>query len=727
MNKLISYLRIGLLWGICLFPFLSFAQIDSTRIEEGSEISPELEDLIINTETEEQVDFTFLTDYLQDLRRNPLDLNRANRDELSNLPGMDELLALNLLAHISRFGPLSSLYELQAVPGFSPEVFDQIKPFVTVLTGREQDIRPKELHPAGPTLKEVLQGMRGDFMQRVAFLGEAQRGYQPLDTTFSFRTDAFGDTMGVDTSVSSRYQGPAYQSYSRLRLRYANNFSLALVGEKDRGEAWRWDPENQYYGFDFLAGHIAIQNYGRLKSLVIGDYTMQFGQGLVLSRGLGFGKGQAVIRATKMPARGIRPYASVNENQYLRGAAATYAFGKLYLTAFYSRNRYDASVQERDTLTEEAEIVGALQLGGLHRTETELANRRAIRETAFGGRVAYERKRLKLGVTHYWQQFGASLDRSLNAFNQYDFRGDRNFLSSFDFDWVVQNFNLFGEVARSRSGGVAATLGMMAALSPTVDMSLVARSFDRDFHSFKGYAFAERPTAISNEQGIYLGLRIQPNYTWTISGYFDQYYYGWNTFRASYPSRGYEYLLQVDYRKSRNTLFYVRFRSDNKQENGATDDTGLAYLVSNQRLQLRFHFQTSLQRKVNLRTRLEFSRFEQDRQEPVFGMLLYQDIRWKPGFKWSLTARYAIFDAPEFDARIYAYENDVLGFFSIPAYYRTGSRYYLIFNCKLGRRLEFWARLAQSRFAHLREVGTGQEAIQGDRRTEVKLQLRLKL
>jgi hypothetical protein len=43
-------------------------------------------------------------------------------------------------------------------------------------------------------------------------------------------------------------------------------------------------------GFDFMTGHLAIQNIGKLKSLNIGDYQAQFGQGLTFWSGFGFGK-----------------------------------------------------------------------------------------------------------------------------------------------------------------------------------------------------------------------------------------------------------------------------------------------------------------------------------------------------------------------------------------------------------------------------------------------------
>ena len=102
-----------------------------------------------------------------------------------------------------------------------------------------------------------------------------------------------------------------------------------------------------------------------------------------------------------------------------------------------------------------------------------------------------------------------------------------------------------------------------------------------------------------------------------------------------------------------------------------------------------------------------------------------------------------LFDAPNFRARIYAYENDVLGNFSIPPYFRTGSRYYIILNFKATRWLEFWARFAQTRLHNsflrradgsyfIPESNPGQvslsslESIVGNNRSEVKLQMRIK-
>lgn len=695
-----------------------YAQIDTTSNRSSEDISGSLEDLVVGLGIDQQVDFSYITDLLEDLQQNPLDINEVEPEDLKFLPGMNEILATNLCNHRITYGNYTSIYELQAVKGFRSDLIRSILPYLTCKAIGEKDISPGAKHPAGPGLKELFNNLKGEVLQRSVFLLEDQRGYTELNDEGQLP-----------------YAGNNQRIYSRIRIRSGKNFSFALTGEKDPGEAFRWDPANRYYGYDFLSGHIAIKGYGILKDLVMGDYTLQFGQGLVLSRGLGFGKSANSIKSLKMPALGIRPYSSVNENQFMRGGAATLAAGDFYFTGFYSNNFIDASQVEPDTVFSgdffEPSFSFAesnLQTSGLHRTQSELRNRASTREEIFGGRVAYQIPGFNAGFTMYQQQFDRVLNRGLNDYNQFDFRGDRNYLAGLDFDWVINNFNIFGELARSRSGGFGGVMGLMGSLAPIVDIGVQFRHFDKDFHSPKGYVFAERPTALQNETGVYLGLQVFPNPKWVISGYFDQYYFPFNKFRAGFPSRGHEQLLRITYKPRRGSEVYLHFRADNKEENGVADDPSqkLQFLVPTQRLQARLHFSTNIDRDFQLRSRIELSQFRKEGEEVKNGILMYQDIIWKLNYKLKLTGRYAIFDTPDYDARIYAYENDILGFFSIPPYYRTGSRYYFIINWKANRKLEFWGRIAQSRFKDLETIGSGNNQIIGDTQSEIKLQVRLK-
>ncbi|MDX2247802.1 MAG: helix-hairpin-helix domain-containing protein [Bacteroidia bacterium] len=691
-----------------------FAQVDSVKNEENfpaESLSPVIEDLVSHSEVEEEMDFSWFTDILEEFARKKLDINTASREQLLLLPGMNELIINRLHDYIETFGSFVSLYELQAVPGLSIEEIRPWLPFIVVRKIGEKDISPGTEHASGPGFREAFQNLEYELTQRTGFLLEKQKGF----------------SRG-DTSETTSYRGSPARLYTRFRARYGRNVSFTLTGEKDPGEKWEWKPSHRVYGYDFVSGHLAISGYGNLKNLVVGDYNLSFGQGLVLSRGVGFGKGATVINSVKMTGKGVQPYSSVNENQFMRGVAATFAWKKLYFTAFFSRLNLDATVQQTDTLTADNLLISGIRLGGLHRTNAEMDARKSLKETISGSRFEYQARKLRMGLTAYFQQFDGQISKPFNSYNQFDFRGDHNTLYAVDFDRVVRNFNFFGEIARSSSGGMGGVMGFMSSLAPSVDLSVVVRHFDRDFHSDKGYVFAERPTALQNETGVYMGFQITPRNRWTLNIYFDQFYFIWNRYQADYPSRGWEFLSQIEYKPSRNTWVYLRFRTDNKEANASEYPSGqqVRFLVPVSKTQLRLHFQTRINRDITYRTRMEMVWYSEATTPAKAGLMLYQDISWKLGYKWKLTGRYALFDTPDYDTRVYAYENDVLGFSSIPPYYQTGSRYYVIVGWKPHPKLDLWVRVAQTRLWKTDGIGTGLDEILGPSKTEVKFQLRLR-
>jgi hypothetical protein len=690
-------------------------QRDSLPQRDENDIDNTIEDAIIDSGTDDQTDWTFMTDNLQDLREHPLNINTVDPELLIQLPGMNPILVNNIMNHIREFGKLTTIYELQAVPGFSAEIFRLILPYVTVKESQAKDINPGVLHPAGPSLRTVLDEGKHELILRTSFTGEQERGYQaPNDST------------------PAAYAGNGARYYTRYRMRYNQNFSMALVGEKDSGEEFIWNPQKGFYGFDYLAGHVAVRDYGRLKRLVVGDFNVQAGQGLILSTGLGFGKGSDAVNAVKRQNLGILPYASVNENQFMRGAATTVAFGKVYATGFASRNALDASVDSTVSSTggDVDAFASSLQTSGLHRTRSEIANKDAIRETAFGGRLEYKDRWLQVGMTHLQQQYDVAIQSSQRDYAHFDFTGKTNYLTGIDFDATYRNANFFGEIARSRSGGIGGIGGVLASLTPKVDVTVLVRSFDADFHTTKAFSFSERPTATQNEQGIYMGMRVSPSSKWIFSTFFDQFRFNWHKYNTAFPSRGHEFLGQLDYKPSRALGFQIRFRSDSKETNANIfpDSQQVEMLVPTNRKALRFQLSYKLSPNISIRTRVEQSwwrrGYETAPEELAKGFIAYQDLSWKVGYKWKFTGRFAVFDAVDYDARIYAYENDVLGFFSVPAYYGVGSRYYAIVQFSPNRAIDIWGRVSRSTFYNEKTVGSSQSEIDGNRRTEIKLQVR---
>jgi len=126
-------MRYFALFSFVLCFYLLKAQPDSLpspALPEGS--TDILEDFLQNTDSEGVADFNTLFESLNDYRRRPLDLNRADEQDLRDLLLLNDVQITGLLTHRQIAGDLLSIYELQAVPGFTPDIIRAILPFVSV-------------------------------------------------------------------------------------------------------------------------------------------------------------------------------------------------------------------------------------------------------------------------------------------------------------------------------------------------------------------------------------------------------------------------------------------------------------------------------------------------------------------------------------------------------------------------------------------------------------------
>lgn len=692
---------------------LAFAQVDTVKSD--NDYQGLIEDIVTGTDNENENDWTVFTDVLEDLKKNPVDINKADPDLLQTLPGLSAIQINSLISYIHDYGPIYSKYELATIDGWTKEDYEKIKDFISFGKNYPIDFQEKNTNPPGPSLSHIFNAFQIEYTQRFTQILEEQAGYQTPDTN-------------SDGTLKSHYIGSPQRHYTKLRFKYKQNVSIGFVGEKDPGEKFEWNPDTKTYGYDYVSGHFFLKNFGKLKRLAVGDYVIQSGQGLILSNGLGFGKGNNTIGAIKRVNYGIKPYTSVNENFFFRGAAATYAFGKFNVTGFFSKRKLDASIkQNTDTLLNlnEEQLFNSFQESGYHRTLTEIENKQNVGETIFGGKVEWKNNKLRIGATHFFQNFDTHLQSGSNYYQKYYFSGKENYLSSIDFDYFLKKYNFFGEIARSKSGGMGASMGMITSLNANVDISLLFRHFDKDFHSLKGNVFAERPTALNNETGVYFGLKIKPLPKWEINTFFDQYWFPWYKYQTDFPSQGFEHLTQLIFKPKYGTQLYLRYRTDNSYSNSSIDLTNqnVEFPEKTQRNYLRFHFEHTVSKQLKLRTRVERSWYHEGTALST-GVLFYQDVTWSFTPNLRMTARYALFDSEDYDSRIYAYENDIYGMFSVPPYYGKGSRYYILLKYKLGQSIDIWLRFSQTVYANQTSISSGLDEIIGDTKSEVKLQVR---
>ena len=709
------------------FVFLAFLLAAPAALAQDVPADTTAEDVreaVLENLTDDEIsgDPTELLELLEDLRENPLDINRAQADELAQIPSFSPIVALAIVRYREDNGPFGSIPELRSVEGIDPTTYLEARPYLTIGRPRERTAPEASPYPEVPSLAVVRANARVEVLQRVTRRLDLGEGY-----------DALPDGLADGDPAPTRYTGSPERIYTRLRASYRRNLSANVTLEKDPGERFTFDPDIGSYGYDFASFHLAALRVGRIESLVVGDFVAEFGQGLALWRAAGFGKGRESVRPLVKRGRGLRPYGSTDENQFFRGVGATVAVTPaLYATGFGSRRTLDASFNDVDTTDVEAPITDATVAGlaadGLHRTPNEIAKKDALGETLFGGGLEYRFERATVGVVGYNARFDNPLAPGEQPYERFDFAGTDATTASAYANVFLGDFQLFGEVAQT--DGVFAGVGGAEASLGKLDAVVLARHYPRDFVSLHGYAFGERNGVGQNETGLYLGLTLRPAKTWAVQGYVDQYRFPWVRFGLPRPATGHEALLYVEHKPRRWITLYVQGRTETRETSADFDQpTGavLSGLVPETRQSLRVQGEYEASRDLRFRTRVEGSRYRENDEPVSTGALVFQDVRWQFTKSLRLDTRLTYFDTEGFDARLYQFENDLLGVFANTLLFGRGTRTYAMLTFKPGGRfegLDLRVKLAETRFEDRRRISSGLNEIDGNRVRDLALQVR---
>jgi hypothetical protein len=666
---------------ISIDPAIAYAQDDDIDI-----IAKILD--ILSPDLGEDQDYSDIAERLTYYRKHPIDLNNATKDQLKELIFLSPIQINEILNHSLENGPFIDVFELQSIGSLDIESVNLLMKFVKVtLPPPFKDM----------TFKKLVQKADHDLMIRIGKILEKQAGFSKL-----------GNAM------EANYQGSAWRILTRYRYNFSNTLAASLNMEKDAGEQFFDSSKNK--GFDFYSGNISFRGSGIVKKLLIGDYALQFGQGLVMWSGSGFGKGSGISTIAKQDF-GLKPYSSVNESMFLRGASGTFKFRKLSFTPFFSKKNLDAS------LTDQGKEVNTINMSGLHRTKSEIDTKSQLLSTLYGAHVQFNSKSLNIGFTSYQTQFSLPFSIGKSLYEQFDFKGNLLTNLGLNYDYSHRNTYFFGEVAHSKNGGTASINGIMSSLSPRVSLVLMHRRYAKNYHSFFNQSVSEASNAV-NESGFYSALSLKFDSKWDLFTYSDFFRFPWLKFRVNAPSSGYELFAQLNYRMNKKLSLSSRFKQQLREENSESilADSGLETVdKQNYRIEIRY----SIDDRFSFRNRIEMVRYQKGNSKFELGFLNYQDIIYKPmSSRLSGNIRFGIFDTESFNSRIYAYENDVLYAYSVPAYQGKGVRFYLNARYTLTRGFDLWLRYSLTSYYDQNTVGSGDDKINGNKRSDARLQIR---
>ncbi len=662
--------------------------------------------------TDEEVDFSDLINEIEILHRNPVYINSDDVYRLRDIYLLNDFRINNLRSYRIEYGNILSIYELQAIEGFDKRSIQLIAPFITMKKPEKTpDISGNKL----------IKYSKNDLFIRFSTLLEKQSGYIRNDSIWLQSPNKF-------------YIGNPQKYYLKYNYNYKNNIRLGFVAEKDPGEIFLGShlPDSLKNlindklkpGFDFYSVYFYLHKFNKIESFVVGDYSLNFGQGLTLWSGFSFSKSPEAVFVKKFPT-GIKPSTSVSENLSFRGTAATIKTRHFSISGFFSKNKIDGNVVLFDTLEGKAVEVSSLQNTGYHRTVGELEDKNTVERIFAGGHISFRNKRLQIGATAHKTFLSARLEPSMHLYNQFDFRGKEILNAGLDFNLLLRHFNFFGEAAMSDNGGHAFLLGALINMDSRVQLSVLYRDYQKNYQNLYSNAFGEN-SENQDEVGIYTGIHSKLSKWLTLSAYCDLFKFPWLKYRVDAPSEGSEFFLQAEITPGDNVMMYIRYKQKQKPVNSSSKEF-IPQIIHYTKNTWRFHIDYMISEQIKMRDRVEISEYFESPEDKNHGYLLYHDIIYSDlKDRLKLYFRYALFDTDDYDTRIYTYENDVLYAFSIPSFFNKGTRMYFMAKYALSPDLDIWLKLSRTAYTNQTSIGTGKAEIKGNKKSEVKLQLRVK-
>jgi len=637
---------------------------------------------LVDANEEETEDDGFLQQ-MERYRRNPLNINEANEDELGMLSIVNASQVSNFIRYRQMLGKLISVYELQAVPGWDPALIRKLLPFITVLnTPLLTTALTGRLHEGSHTL-----------MLRVSRVMEKQKGFS-----------AGGG--------GTKYNGSVLRIFARYKYSYKNLLQFGWTGDKDAGE--QFFRGRQRMGFDFNSVHLFARKLGAVEALALGDFSVNLGQGLIQWQSLAFKKSGETM-GVKRQSPVLRPYNSAGEYNFYRGVGVTIRKRFVEWTVFASIRQLSANRNEDSS----GAFVSSIITSGYHRTNAEEADRHVLKQFVSGAAVRYRRSRMQIGLNAIHYSFSLPLKKRDEPYNLFAIRGRQWMNASVDHSYTWRNIHLFGEVAIDRNMSTAILQGCMISAAANIDISVVYRNIAKEYQALNASAFTENASP-SNERGCYVGFSIRPVYGWKLDMYADFYQFPWLKYLIDAPSYGKDFLIQLTYTPSKQVELQGRIGHSLRMQEApraeATDYLTPVYKTSSQ-LQLNY----ALSKDFTFRSRMQILWLLREQRETGFSLSL--DALYKPGAKpFSISSRLQFFETDGYNTRLYGFENDLPYSYSIPAIFGKGIRYYLVVQMKMLRKMSLGWRWAQTIYRQQTEIGTGLDLINGNKRSEIRMQ-----
>lgn len=687
---------------------VSFEEIEEEQLLEEYEQILDVQEETTITTTQQDIDLIQEDEgFLENLLRNPLDLNTATYTELKSLPGMTPDIARQIIRQ-RRTQPFKSKKDIKKLRGVDDELYNKVSPYITVRKIKQ----PKKLKG------QVRLRLRQDKIDQ-------------------------NELNKVKYLPKEKFDQPLY-FYTKTQLSYGDNLSLGYVFLHRPMEIEVNQDTFQYF---LRKWWVKLNSIGSFDKIILGNYKAGFGYGLVFNENYAVG---GSLQSVKPKMRGLREDKSTSDNTNFYGIGfESHILGVDY-AIFYSQKELitksssyvevtiDENSAEEITKITEFSLDDLLDLRSTYieynRTlmdydlniPTSTINKlpqSKLQEKLFGINLSVPLEILKLGFCGYYAEYSKpfdpitalryNLDKYSDKWNNV-YRGDRLLVGSLYFDIPLKNFSIYGEVAKSNAyfenqdststfsqQGLGANLGLFLPARNKKFYFLYTYLEPKFYSPFgDGFKIYDYP---NNQQGVKFGSeysvgKFNINFSYATGEIFNSIWSGSsNSESPRYPSRYDEIFFETKYRITRNIELYFRNIDDLRERyiNLKTYDISqqIDYVQTQQlRINNRYQVSYNITKDISLRFRFDqrWQKFIKYNKE-YYGEQLWAEVKYRI-YPFTINSKFCVFEA---DKNVYLSYLD-------PQWYNVyvsetenssyGDKFYFTISTKLFKKLILWTR-----------------------------------
>ncbi|MGE5430896.1 MAG: ComEA family DNA-binding protein [Syntrophomonadaceae bacterium] len=609
-----------ILTGFLLLNSLIFPQGDSSVFNIERFWNNALEDNLTDVNDSE------LSDDLENLSARPVDINSAQLEDLLRIPFLNYQDAKSIIEYRNKSGKFFSVYELRQIKGLSNLLINNILPYI--------DAGSLEVIPASAN----------------TLMAKPDLSTIPK---VDLRIRILSNSLYNKGVTAATYTGTPIKLYNRLKVCSKDRYQMGLTLEKDAGET----------SFaDFNSFHLMVNSLKPFETVLIGDYSVEFGQGLALWSPYGYLKDGNAVSSRHRQKKDIKPYTSTDENSFLRGGAVTFSFNGFKASAFYSGSRRDANLDSASG------SVTSFYTSGYHRTLRESQKKDKVKEVLFGAgaELAIE-ELLEAGILFYRSEFSHPfLETSALSLS-----GKRFDVFSLSCKLFLNRLYFSGEAALGNKKP-AFNSSLEFIITEEINALISFRHYPSGFPSMHSFSSGSSSGCARQETGIYGGINIR-SFLGTIDLFYDQFKK--QKTGSMLPVNGNKFGLSYTCSPFRKLKLNLRYRNGDEEICDLRDPFSGTFL----RQSRTFKGELSLGFTGSLYVKLHGSidRYLNPKSgKKESGLVLYEETGISRSV-FSLSARIAYFRTDSYYSRIFQLEYDTPGSLVNSSLFGSGVKWFI--------------------------------------------------